>query len=127
MDWTSYEKPSGRILYFGDAANEQECLLQGENVIVGKAFDDADFYVVDGEAVPRPTLSISPIYLIEADGVDTVKFPLIEGTVVTFSDDMFTAGEDEEFEFLTDYQGTYTFNIDPPFPYLSMEVIINAI
>ncbi len=96
-----------------------------DHYIYSDAVDGEKQYMLAGAPTDRPTLSCLASYVIAADGVVEVSFPLPSGTVVRYAGAQFTS-TGEPFAFTTDIPGTYVFDVEPPFPYIPRILMIEA-
>lgn len=83
-------------------------------------------YFADDVLTERPALACLPDYVIAANGLDTVSFALPAGTAVYFDGTRMTSETDEDFEFVTEFPGSYQFLLFPPFPWISAKISVVA-
>lgn len=99
----------------------------GGGSYLGKT-DSKTQYFLAGVLTARPLLAALPLYEIAADGVASATFALPSGTVVTCINyeypEVTTAGEN--FIYTSTVDRVDTFYLDPPHPYLPMQVRIEA-
>jgi hypothetical protein len=106
----------------------------GQNALVyeGDALDIMSNYVVDGEAVPKPKLTIAgKMHDVVADGRDTLslKFDPPRAHLDVLLDDVVVAEaeiDDGRLELNTGYAGRYKVRLTPEFPWLGDEFEFEA-
>jgi hypothetical protein len=106
----------------------------GQNALVyeGDALDIMTNYVVDGEAVPKPRLTIAgEMRAVTADGRDTLslKFDPPRAHLDVLLDDVVVAEaeiDDGRLELNTGYAGRYLVRLTPEFPWLGDEFEFEA-
>jgi hypothetical protein len=106
----------------------------GQNALVydGDALDIMTNYVVDGEAVPKPKLTIAgKMRAVIADGRDTLslKFDPPRAHLDVLLDDVVVAEaeiDDGRIELFTGYAGRYRVRLTPEFPWLGDEFEFEA-
>ena len=106
----------------------------GQNALVydGDALDIMTNYVVDGEAVPKPKLTIAgKMRAVIADGRDTLslKFDPPRAHLDVLLDDVVVAEaeiDDGRLELNTGYAGRYKVRLTPEFPWLGDEFEFEA-
>jgi hypothetical protein len=98
---------------------------KGLGLHVGDA-DPETHYVVESGRAETPRLLAAADFAIAANGVDSVSFPLPAATRVFHDGQWLIAEGDEDFEFVTDIPGTYSFAFGPPFPWIGGKIEVIA-
>jgi hypothetical protein len=102
-----------------DPADLADMIPVGGDYAEEMANPNTEYYLSDVKTA-RPVLTDEKMFNIDADGVDSVTFPVPSGTIITnngiYGPDTTTAGED--FEFSSAVKGAFEFVLEPPFPYV---------
>lgn len=126
-EYSVYRKQTGQILWNIDSPDDQSALEDALIGVIAGTHNGDVVFVVDGAAVPRPTMDIEANTLfISADDVEeAVVTGLPPGTVADIAGVGRVAVDDGELVFTTDEVGLHkiTFSV---FPFIPAEVTISA-
>lgn len=102
-----------------------------ESYMFGVADSARDYIDMTVPLVPlvaaRPSIIDYSQIDVDADNTTVIDFALPTGTTVTFRGAETISGASEHFQFKSNGMvGTYEFEIDPPFPYIPVNLMVNA-
>ncbi len=125
--YTVYEAETGIILRTGECPFDMiQVQSRAPNEIVLEGFyPNNKYYVVDHEAIERPTILTDSLVTVPADGHATFSFTTPVGTVVRYMGEHTLL--DGSFSFATAEPGNYYFGFTPPFPYQDHFLEIEAV
>lgn len=127
--FTVYDKDTGRIIRHGFCpanAIERQVMSSNEAVLEGgevTAIDDG--YVVDGEIVPRPTITVSKMQ-IAADDVDAAIIENLPDNCRVVIDDAEYTVQGGRLEITSPMPATYRVVVPEHFPWRELTVEIVA-
>lgn len=142
FDGVLVDDATGRIMWkvfvpMHEAGNQSE--RGSEQYVVEGIYDANTTYFVEGAPVDRPVLFEATEFTIKADGLDEAVLKLPEGTLVCqierradpryperIRDYRVAVEVDGSLEFSAAKPGTYSFDVEPPFPYQKQRVTITA-
>jgi hypothetical protein len=126
MNVSIYDANTGKILrsITGDMS-PADIAMQSQaahEIIIDGAWDDAQFYVVEHEVVPRPVIDPPSKTTVTADDTDTLVFGGIPADtrlrILGPSGTVFNGTVDDgAVEWSTALAGEYVFVFTPPFPW----------